>query len=50
MSDGNWNYDDYMMGLGNGMELGLAIIQGKEPKYKEVPNKFKEYKRMIRWN
>ncbi len=38
-SDGNWNYDQYMLGLYNGMELMLSIVEEREPNYRELPNK-----------
>lgn len=38
--DGNWNYDEYMFGMFNGMELILATLEDREPNYKEKP-KFK---------
>ena len=37
-SDGNWNYDSYMLGMANGMILSLAIIEGKTPKYLSAPD------------
>ena len=36
-SDGNWNYDEYMHGMYNGMELMVAIIEGREPVFKDKP-------------
>lgn len=36
-ADGNWNYDEYMRGMYNGMELMLPIIENREPVYKEAP-------------
>lgn len=30
-SHGNWNYDPYMHGMYNGMELCSAIVKGVEP-------------------
>jgi hypothetical protein len=36
-ADGNWNYDPYMHGMANGLELALAIMEGREPAYKEAP-------------
>ena len=33
--NGNWDYDQYMMGLYNGLELALSIMENREPKYKE---------------
>ena len=37
-SDGNWNYDPYMQGLANGMILAVAVMEGKTPKYLEMPD------------
>lgn len=34
---GNWNYSPYMMGLYNGLELPLAILEGREPEYRRDP-------------
>lgn len=41
-SNGNWNYDTYMMGLANGMILAHHIITGKEgtPPYKSEPKQW----------
>ena len=36
-SDGNWNYDPYMHGLYNGLELALSIAEGREPDFREAP-------------
>jgi hypothetical protein len=38
-SDGNWNYDDYMRGMYNGMELAVATFEGRPPVYREHPVK-----------
>jgi hypothetical protein len=38
--DGNWDYDEYMFGMYNGMELMLAIAENREPVYKEKPSEF----------
>lgn len=38
--DGNWNYDEYMHGMYNGMELMLAIAEGRQPVYKEKPERW----------
>lgn len=35
--DGNWNYDPYMHGMYNGMELMLAMVEGREPVYRDAP-------------
>jgi len=33
--DGNWNYDPYMRGMYNGMELAVATLENRDPVYKE---------------
>jgi hypothetical protein len=35
--NGNWNYDPYMHGMYNGMELMLATIEDREPVFKKAP-------------
>ena len=39
-SEGNWNYDAYMHGMYNGMELMLAILEDRDPKYRDAPEKW----------
>ena len=39
-SNGNWNYDPYMHGMYNGLELALAIMENKEPNYREAPKEW----------
>jgi hypothetical protein len=34
------NYDEYMHGMYNGMELMLAIVENREPVYKEKPKQW----------
>jgi len=34
---GNWDYSPYMRGLYNGMELALAILEDREPQYRDEP-------------
>lgn len=34
---GNWNYSPYMRGLFNGLELAMAILEDREPSYKDSP-------------
>ncbi len=34
---GNWNVDSYMCGLFNGMEFGLATMEGREPAFRSKP-------------
>lgn len=36
-SDGNWNCDEYMLGMFNGMELALAIMEDRDPVYRTLP-------------
>lgn len=38
--DGNWNYDPYMLGMYNGMELMFATIEGRDPQFREAPEKW----------
>lgn len=38
--DGNWNYDEYMFGMYNGMELMLAIAENREPVFREKPEQW----------
>lgn len=42
ISDGNWNYDEYMHGLANGMILAHHIIASKEgsPVFKTAPGQW----------
>ena len=37
-SNGNWNYDPYMNGMYNGMELIVAILEDREPEYRNAPD------------
>ncbi len=34
---GNWDYDDYMHGMFNGMELMDSIVDSREPMFKDAP-------------
>lgn len=38
--DGNWNCDHYMHGLFNGIEFALSLIEVREPKFKDTPEKW----------
>ena len=38
--DGNWNYDPYMQGMYNGMEVVIAILEDREPIFKIAPEKW----------
>lgn len=33
-TDGNWNYNEYMRGLYNGLEMAKAMLEGREPEFK----------------
>ena len=35
--DGNWNHDQYMLGMYNGLECALATLEVREPEYRELP-------------
>ena len=35
--DGCWDIDDYMLGLYNGLELSLSIVENREFRYKQRP-------------
>lgn len=45
-SHGNWNYDPYMFGMFNGLELARSIITDQEPEFREAPKKWL-YKRTL---
>lgn len=38
--DGNWNYDEYMRGMYNGLECALATLEGRDPEYKHAPAEY----------
>ena len=38
--DGNWNYSEYMRGLFNGMEMMLAILEKREPNFRDEPKRY----------
>lgn len=37
---GNWNYDPYMHGMYNGMELILSMLENREPQYRLAPDQW----------
>jgi len=39
-SNGNWNYDPYMMGMYNGLELALSVMENREPVYRDKPERW----------
>lgn len=40
LQSGNWNFDPYMHGMTNGLILALALIEDKEPEFKEAPERW----------
>ena len=34
---GNWNYDPYMHGMFNGLELALSVAEDREPDFRNAP-------------
>jgi hypothetical protein len=38
--DGNWNLDPYMQGMYNGMELMVALAEGRDPVFRKTPEKW----------
>lgn len=43
-SDGNWDYNPYMMGIANGLIFADAVINGDEPKFLNPPEEFLQKK------
>lgn len=39
-SNGNWNYDPYMLGMANGLILARAILTGEEAKFLGAPEEW----------
>ena len=37
-SDGNWNTGDYMLGLFNGLECALAVLENREHEFRNKPS------------
>jgi CRISPR/Cas system CMR-associated protein Cmr5 small subunit len=48
-SQGNYDQGDYMMGLYNGLEMSLALMEGRNPEFKDTKDKVAE-KREARHN
>jgi hypothetical protein len=38
--DGNWNYDPYMQGLFNGLEFAVSLLEVREPRFRDAPEKW----------
>jgi len=34
--DGNWDHDDYMCGLFNGLEMAMALAEKREPIFRRI--------------
>jgi hypothetical protein len=39
-SNGNWNYNEYMHGMANGMILIKSIVTGEQPQFLSAPKKW----------
>lgn len=39
VSDGNWDANEYMRGMANGLILAEAIMENRSPEYKNPPTK-----------
>lgn len=39
-ADGTWNFDPYLHGMFNGLELILSFIEDREPQFKNAPDKW----------
>ena len=48
--DGCWDIDDYMLGLYNGLELALSIVENRECRYKQRPKSQPEQEPVAWWN
>jgi len=49
-ASGNWDYCEYMRGMYNGMELIIAILEEREPVYRDAPVKYKDGKKGLTIN
>ncbi len=38
--DGNWNFDPYMQGMFNGMEMMMSLVDGRDPAFRKAPDKW----------
>jgi hypothetical protein len=39
-SSGNWNYNAYMHGLFNGLELAMMTLENREPEFRDAPEEW----------
>ena len=37
-NNGNWDYDDYMCGYYNGLELALSVFENRNPAFRKIEN------------
>lgn len=44
--DGNWNYDNYMTGLYNGLEMALSIFEEREPIFRTCSKRKGVFKKL----
>ncbi len=45
--EGNWDYDEYMRGLYNGLELALCTLEEREPKFRDALGRWERAKRRL---
>jgi len=45
--DGTWNYDHYFHGMYTGMEVMLAVLEGREPVFRGAPEKWLSKKEWV---
>lgn len=37
---GNWDYDPYMHGMYNALEIAMAILEGRDPEFRSAPDQW----------
>ena len=48
MQDGTWNYDEYNLGMANGMILAIAVMENTfDPDYLTAPDLFIYYEEIL---
>lgn len=47
-ADGNWDFDPYMHGLYNGIELALSVLEMRESEFRHAPEQWSKDKQSIR--
>lgn len=45
--NGNWDYDEYMFGMANGMILALSVIEESDPQFLNAPELFIYQRKLI---